>query len=102
VPARLDGALLDRHPVKRALEHVAVRHRELRITGGGIGLEQMKAVGLGAGETAHSTYRFELVPRLWLLGQRRGYRIYQHLSIPDIVDRLLGEHGDGLGTRMNA
>ncbi|HSN97796.1 MAG TPA: phage late control D family protein, partial [Candidatus Nanopelagicales bacterium] len=38
-----------------------------------------------------STYALTLVPSLWLLTQRRGNRLYQHLSIPDIVDRLLGE-----------
>lgn len=52
---------------------------------------QTKAVNVGAGEKGLSTYEFELVPRLWLLSRRRGYRVYQHLSIPDIVDKLLGE-----------
>ncbi len=32
-----------------------------------------------------------LVPALWLLTQRRNHRIFQHLSIPDIVSRLLAE-----------
>lgn len=36
-----------------------------------------------------STYELTLVPRLWLLGHRRNHRLFQHLSIPDIVDRLL-------------
>jgi len=53
--------------------------------------EQVHAVGLTAGDKSLSTYRFEIVPRLWLLTRRRGLRIYQHLSIPDIIDRLLGE-----------
>ncbi|AUX44228.1 uncharacterized protein SOCE26_056920 [Sorangium cellulosum] len=38
-----------------------------------------------------STYHLRLVPRLWLLTQRRGHRIFQHLSVPDIADRLLAE-----------
>lgn len=38
-----------------------------------------------------SSYRLRLVPRLWLLQQRRGYRIFQHVSIPDIVKGLLDE-----------
>ncbi len=46
-----------------------------------------------AEETGLSTYRFRIVPRLWLLTQRRGNRIYQHLSIPDILQKLLGEWG---------
>jgi type VI secretion system secreted protein VgrG len=53
--------------------------------------EQVHAVAIGAGEKSASTYRFEIVPRLWLLTQRRGYRIFQHLSIPDIVDEVLAE-----------
>ncbi len=38
-----------------------------------------------------STYRLSIVPDIWLLTQRREMRIYQHLSIPDIVDKLLEE-----------
>ncbi|KYF94236.1 type IV secretion protein Rhs [Sorangium cellulosum] len=41
--------------------------------------------------TGLSTYYLRIVPRAWLMTQRRGYRIYQHRSIPDIVDELLGE-----------
>jgi len=41
--------------------------------------------------TGLSTYFLRIVPKLWLLTQRRGQRIYQHLSIPDIVDTLLAE-----------
>ncbi|NUO54320.1 MAG: type VI secretion system tip protein VgrG [Polyangiaceae bacterium] len=42
-------------------------------------------------EDGLSTYRLVLVPRLWLLSQRRNYRIFQHLSEPRIVERLLEE-----------
>jgi type VI secretion system secreted protein VgrG len=38
-----------------------------------------------------SSYSLRIRPALWLLSQRRGYRVYQHLSIPEIVDRLLAE-----------
>jgi len=41
--------------------------------------------------TGLSTYELHIVPDLWLLTQRRGYRIHQHRAIPDIVDALLGE-----------
>ena len=40
-----------------------------------------------------STYELTLVPRLWLLTQRRNHRIFQHQSIPDILDALLAEWG---------
>jgi len=53
--------------------------------------EQVAALQEVSGEDGLSTYHIHIVPELWLLGQRRGNRIYQHLSIPDIVDRLLGE-----------
>ncbi len=32
--------------------------------------------------TGKSTYHLRIVPTLWLLTQRRGHRIFQHLSIP--------------------
>lgn len=41
--------------------------------------------------TGLSTYMIRIAPKLWLLSQRRGNRIFQHLSIPDVVDKLLGE-----------
>ncbi|WP_437668806.1 type VI secretion system Vgr family protein [Sorangium sp. So ce131] len=41
--------------------------------------------------TGKSTYHLHIVPRPWLLTHRRGHRIFQHLSIPDIADRLLAE-----------
>ncbi|MFO0761044.1 MAG: type VI secretion system tip protein TssI/VgrG [Byssovorax sp.] len=43
--------------------------------------------------TGLSTYHMRVVPKLWLLTQRRNHRVYQHLSIPDITDKLLGEWG---------
>ncbi|EYF02510.1 type VI secretion system tip protein TssI/VgrG [Chondromyces apiculatus] len=41
--------------------------------------------------TGLSTYYLRIVPRLWLLTQRRNIRIFQRLSIPDIADKLLQE-----------
>src|SRR5262245_16541482 len=38
-----------------------------------------------------STYELTLVPHLWLLSQRRNYRLFQHKSIPEIADQILGE-----------
>ena len=46
---------------------------------------------LQAEPTGLSTYALRIVPKLWLLGQRRNYRIFQHLSIPDIVGKILKE-----------
>jgi type VI secretion system secreted protein VgrG len=49
-------------------------------------IEQVQAETTGL-----STYYLRIVPRLWLLRQRRGYRIFQRLAIPDIVVKILGE-----------
>jgi type VI secretion system secreted protein VgrG len=43
--------------------------------------------------TGLSTYHVRIVPRLWLLGQRRNLRIFQHRSAPDIVKYILDEWG---------
>jgi type VI secretion system secreted protein VgrG len=53
--------------------------------------EQIAALAPQPGAKPLSTYFFRIVPNLWLLTQRRGYRIFQHQSIPDIVDKLLDE-----------
>jgi type VI secretion system secreted protein VgrG len=38
-----------------------------------------------------STYQVKIVPLMWLLTKRSSHRIFQHLSIPDIIDKLLVE-----------
>ena len=53
-------------------------------------IEQIHAVQPTVGKD-ESTYFLRLVPTLWLLTQRRNYRIFQHASIPDICDKILGE-----------
>ncbi len=40
-----------------------------------------------------STYVLRIVPRIWLLTQRRRYRIFQHLAIPEIAQRIFEETG---------
>jgi type VI secretion system secreted protein VgrG len=44
-------------------------------------------------ERGLSTYRLTIVPPLWLLTQRRNYRIFQQMSEPAIALSLLGEWG---------
>jgi type VI secretion system secreted protein VgrG len=56
-------------------------------------MEQVQGEAAAPGEKPLSTYYIRIVPRLWLLTQRQNHRIYQHLSIPDITDKLLGEWG---------
>ena len=55
--------------------------------------EQSEALQEVTGEDGLSTYVLCIVPDLWLSTQRRGNRIFQHLSIPDIVRKVLGELG---------
>jgi type VI secretion system secreted protein VgrG len=38
-----------------------------------------------------STYKLRIVPSLWQLTQRRNHRTFQHLSVPEIIDELLGQ-----------
>jgi uncharacterized protein involved in type VI secretion and phage assembly len=47
---------------------------------------------LKAEPTGLSTYYLRIVPRMWLMTQRRNHRVFQHQSIPDIVGKLLDEH----------
>ncbi|NUQ74905.1 MAG: type VI secretion system tip protein VgrG [Polyangiaceae bacterium] len=46
-----------------------------------------------AESTGLSTYEIEIVPELWLLTQRSNYRVYQHLSAVEIVQKLLSDWG---------
>ena len=56
-------------------------------------IEQVQGESSGPGSKPLSTYYLRIMPRPWLLTQRQNYRIYQHLSIPDISDKLLAEWG---------
>ena len=38
-----------------------------------------------------STYTLRLVPALWLLTQRRNHRVFQHLSAPQMAQKILAE-----------
>src|SRR6202035_1011656 len=41
--------------------------------------------------TGLSTYLVRIAPDLWLLTQRQNHRVFQHLTIPEIVGKLLQE-----------
>jgi type VI secretion system secreted protein VgrG len=56
-------------------------------------VELVKGHRANPGEKALNEYRVQIVPDFWKLKHRRGNRIYQHLSIPDIIDKLLAEWG---------
>lgn len=46
-------------------------------------------VSQGGRDAVFTTYRLELVPALWLLTRRAQSRIFQHLSVPDILKKVL-------------
>jgi type VI secretion system secreted protein VgrG len=54
-------------------------------------IEQVHALETAPSEAGLSTYALQLVPELWLLTQRRNFRVFQHLSIPEIAGQLLQE-----------
>src|SRR5262245_8160523 len=70
---------------RRARFTVASQH--MRVLEGVV--ERMRLIKTDA--KGLSTYRFELRPLLWLLKHRIDNRIFQHLSIPDIVRQVLAE-----------
>lgn len=52
-------------------------------------------------ESGLSTYEMTLVPKLWLLTQRRNHRMFQLISEIDIVKQLLGEWGIEFDMRLS-
>lgn len=44
--------------------------------------------GQGARDATFTTYHAEVVPWLWLLTRKQQSRIFQHISVPDIVRRV--------------
>ena len=38
-----------------------------------------------------SSYRVDIVPDIWKLTQRQNYRVFQHVSLPELVAKLLAE-----------
>lgn len=48
---------------------------------------------IGVDEGGLSRYSLNIVPKLWLLTQRRNHRMFQQISEPDIVLKILKEWG---------
>ncbi len=61
-------------------------------TGIAVRAEQARAVTAGFGEEL-SEYHFRVVPRLWLSTQRINHRVFQHVTVPEIVEQVLGQYG---------
>ena len=54
---------------------------------------QIEQIGVEDTTDGLSTYQLTLVPDLWLLTQRRNHRMFQQLSEPKIVQKLLADWG---------
>jgi len=95
----LDFSSIVGHPatfqIERARASAPVPQR--RWTGVVTQLEQ-----LGVEEQGPSTYALTLMPALWLLTQRRNYRIFQQRSEPDIALQILREWGIEPALRIDA
>jgi type VI secretion system secreted protein VgrG len=48
-------------------------------------------VSQGEQDQEFTAYRMELVPELWLLSKQAQSRTFQHLSVPDILKKVLGK-----------
>ncbi|OPG74064.1 type IV secretion protein Rhs [Pseudomonas ogarae] len=77
-----------------ALEELLHRQAFLGFDDWGGGIHgQVYSVAQGDSGKRLTLYQVSLVPRLAYLRHRINQRIFQHLSVPDIVARVLKEHG---------
>ncbi|BAQ83659.1 type VI secretion system Vgr family protein [Pseudomonas sp. St29] len=66
----------------------------LQLAADGSGIHgQIQRIAQGDRGRRLSHYQITLGPRLAYLGQRINQRIFQHLSVPQIIARVLEEHG---------
>ncbi|MCJ8205340.1 type VI secretion system tip protein VgrG [Pseudomonas sp. RGM2987] len=77
-----------------ALEELLHRQAYLAFEGQGRGVHgQVYSVALGDCGKRLARYRISLVPRLAYLRHRINQRIFQQLSVPAIIGRILKDHG---------
>ncbi|WP_431481806.1 type VI secretion system tip protein VgrG [Pseudomonas thivervalensis] len=92
-PYRFDLELVSERP-DLALEELLHRQAFLGFDGRDGGIHgQVYSVAQGDSGKRLARYQISLVPRLAYLRHRINQRIFQHLSVPDIVARVLKEHG---------
>ena len=71
-----------------ALLSIGDRSGETRLVHGRVAaMEQLQS------NHTFTHYRLQLVPRLWFLGQMRDHRIWQNVSVVEIIQQLLKEQG---------
>ena len=92
-PYRFDLELVGERP-DLALERLLHRPAFLAFDRAGHGVHGLiQRVAQGESGRRLTRYRVALVPRLAYLAQRVNQRIFQQLSVPQIVARVLEEHG---------
>jgi type VI secretion system secreted protein VgrG len=57
-------------------------------------------VSQGGANTGFTAYRAEVVPWLWLLTLNKNTRSFQNLSVPELAERVVAEHGRELSLRL--
>ncbi len=101
-PFRFDLELVSERP-DLDLEALLNRPAFLAFAPDGSGVHGLiHSIAQGDSGQRLTRYRLSLVPRLAYLAQRSNQRIFQHLTVPQIVGRVLEEHGilEGDGFRF--
>ncbi|SFP37381.1 type VI secretion system secreted protein VgrG [Geopseudomonas sagittaria] len=101
-PWRFDLELISERP-DLDLEALLNRPAFLAFAADGAGVHGLvQRIAQGDSGQRLTSYRLSLVPRLAYLAQRSNQRIFQHLTVPQIVGRVLAEHGilEGDGHRF--
>ncbi|WP_313085808.1 type VI secretion system tip protein TssI/VgrG [Pseudomonas sp.] len=92
-PYRFELELVSERP-DLDLESLLQRSAFLAFTSDGIGIHgQIYRAAQGESGKRLTRYQLTLVPRLAYLAHRTNQRIFQHLSVPQIIARVLEEHG---------
>ncbi|PXF64392.1 type VI secretion system Vgr family protein [Kangiella spongicola] len=61
-----------------------------------------RLVSLGTASEYLYRYQLTVVPKLWFLSRKVNLRIFQHQTLPQIVEQLLGEHEVVFENRLTA
>lgn len=102
-PYRFELELVSEHP-DLDLESLLQRSAFLAFTADGAGIHgQIHRAAQGESGKRLTRYRLVIVPKLAYLAHRTNQRIFQHLSVPQIIALVLEEHGilDGVGHRFD-
>ena len=92
-PYRFEVELVSERP-DLDLESLLQQPAFLAFTGDGVGIHgQVYRAAQGESGERLTRYRLVIVPRLAYLAHRTNQRIFQHLSVPQIIAQVLEEHG---------